>query len=92
MFLIQGKVHKIFTAPGGKDRKSGADYAESHKLQLICEVPLRNGEVKDELFTMTIPGGSSAALKLQEAIGTDVTLPVGLSVSGSKITPFLVEL
>lgn len=91
MFLIQGQVHKIYTAPGGKDRKTGAEYPETHKLQMICEVPLRNGEVKDELYTMTIPGGSKQASKLQEAIGTDVTLPVGLSISGSKITPFLVE-
>jgi len=91
MFLIQGQIHKIFTAPGGKDRKTGQEYPESHKLQMICAVPLRNGEIKDELYTMSIPGGPTAARKLQEALGTEVTLPVGLSISGSKITPFLVE-
>lgn len=90
-FLIVGDVHKVFVSPGGKDRKTGQEYPESHRVQLLCPVVMKNGEVRDELYTLTLPGGAKQARELQEAVGTTVTLPVGLFASGGKITPFLTE-
>jgi hypothetical protein len=87
-FLIQGQVHKVFTAPGGTG-KDGKPYSESHRLQLLCPVILKNGEIRDELYTMTMPGGLKQAEAMRLALGSDVTLPVGLIASGGKITPFL---
>lgn len=91
-FMIQGQVHNVFEAPGGKDKKTGTEYPSTWKLQLISPVQLRNGSVKDELFTMTIPGGPKAATDLKEAKGQEVTLPCGIFASGGKIQTFLLDL
>ena len=45
MLQITGKVINVFTQDGGKN-KDGTEYEERHKVQLMGEVALPNGDVK----------------------------------------------
>lgn len=53
MLQITGKVINVFTQDGGKN-KDGTDYAERHKVQLMGEVALPNGDIKMDLMDLTI--------------------------------------
>lgn len=53
MLQITGKVINVFTQDGGTD-KDGKEFAERHKVQLMGEVSLPNGDVKMDLMSLTI--------------------------------------
>ena len=53
MLQITGKVINVFTQDGGKN-KDGTEYAERHKVQLMGEMALQNGDVKMDLMDLTI--------------------------------------
>lgn len=53
MLQITGKVINVFTQDAGKS-KDGKEYAERHKVQLMGEVSLPNGDVKMDLMDLTI--------------------------------------
>ena len=53
MLQITGKVVNVFTQDGGKN-KDGTEYAERHKVQLMGEMALPNGDVKMDLMDLTI--------------------------------------
>ena len=48
-----GKVINVFTTEAGKG-KDGTEYAERHKVQLMGQVALPNGDVKMDLMDLTI--------------------------------------
>ena len=49
MLQITGKVINVFTTEAGKG-KDGTEYAERHKVQLMGQVALPNGDVKMDLM------------------------------------------
>lgn len=53
MLQITGQVINVFTQDGGKN-KDGTEYEERHKVQLMGEVALPNGDVKMDLMDLTI--------------------------------------
>jgi hypothetical protein len=53
MLQITGKVINVFTQDGGKD-KDGKDFDERHKVQLMGQVALPNGDVKMDLMSLTV--------------------------------------
>jgi hypothetical protein len=73
MLTLCGQVFLTFTSPIGKDKKTGEEYGGGSKVQLLCELPLRNGEVRGELVTLTTDDpGAYEALK-----GSQVRVPCG---------------
>ena len=53
MLQITGKVINLFTVEGGKD-KEGKEFAEKHKVQLMGNVALPNGDSKYDLMDLTV--------------------------------------
>lgn len=73
MLTLCGSVARVFKAPDGKN-KSGETYEGGYRVQLLAEVPLRNGEARLDLVTLStdIPDRFTA---LQ---GEWVRVPVGV--------------
>ena len=53
MLQLSGKVINVFTQEGGQG-KDGTDYAERHKVQLMGERVLANGDKQMDLMDLTI--------------------------------------
>ena len=53
MLQITGQVINVFTQEGGQS-KDGTEYAERHKVQLMGERALPNGDIQMDLMDLTI--------------------------------------
>jgi Tol biopolymer transport system component len=53
MLKLNGKVVNVFTKEGGTN-KDGEDYEERHKVQLMGERALPNGDVQMDLMDLTV--------------------------------------
>lgn len=53
MLQISGRVINVFTKEGGKN-KDGTDYDQRHKVQLMGERALPNGDKQMDLMDLTI--------------------------------------
>ncbi|MDZ5288700.1 hypothetical protein [Helicobacter pylori] len=53
MLQMTGMVVNLFTKEGGKD-KEGKQYEPTHKVQLLGEVDLPNGDVQNELVDLKV--------------------------------------
>lgn len=88
MFSITGQIINIFEAPEGKN-KEGQAYGGETKVQLLGEFHLKNGEAKKDLMTLSVPVKWEHALKQSQ--GKEITLPVGVFVTGGAIRTFIPE-
>jgi hypothetical protein len=88
MFSITGQVITVFKAPEGKT-KTGENYGGDYRVQVLGELALKNGEVKRELVTLSMP--SRWGRELFTAVGSTVTLPVGIMASGNVVRAFIPE-
>lgn len=71
MLQITGKVINVFTTEAGKD-KEGKEYAERHKVQLMGQLALPNGDVKMDLMDLTIDDLSDWNDKQGKTISIDI--------------------
>ena len=46
MIKLEGIVLNVFTQQGGKDKKTGDQFADRDKLQILGAMDLPNGDVK----------------------------------------------
>ena len=72
MLQISGKVINVFTKEGGKN-KDGTDYEERHKVQLMGERALPNGDKQMDLMDLTIEDLSD----WNDLQGKDVSIDIG---------------
>ena len=72
MLQITGKVINLFTVEGGKD-KEGKEFAEKHKVQLMGNVALPNGDSKYDLMDLSVDD-LSVWTGLQ---GKDIAIDIG---------------
>lgn len=72
MLQISGKVINVFTKEGGKN-KDGSDYDERHKVQLMGERALPNGDVQMDLMDLTINDLSD----WNDMQGKDISIDIG---------------
>jgi len=86
MFSITGQVLKVFKAPEGKT-KAGENYGGDYRLQLLGTQRLKNGEVKNELVTLSMP--SKWGVDLFKCIGSSITIPVAVMASGNVVKAYI---
>lgn len=72
MLQISGKVINVFTKEGGKN-KDGSDYEERHKVQLMGERALPNGDMQMDLMDLTI----SDLRDWNDFQGKDISIDIG---------------
>lgn len=53
MFQLCGVIVHIFDAPGRIDKESGQADDDKPKVQIMGEIPQRNGQVKYDLLSLT---------------------------------------
>lgn len=82
MFSIKGQIMNVFTV-AGTEKFPG----EKCKVQLLGDQFLKDGQVKKDLVTLTVPADLFPSL--QGAVGETVSLPVGLFVDNGRIQPFI---
>ena len=80
MYQVTAQIINSFHSPATEK------YEESFKVQLLGDNPLKNGQNKKEMLTLSVPKKVYTDLADQE--GTHVTLPIGFFVSNNRLTPF----
>lgn len=71
MLQITGKVVNVFTQEGGTS-KDGTEYAERHKVQLMGEMALPNGDIKMDLMDLTIDDLTDWTDKQNKTVSIDI--------------------
>lgn len=80
MLTLVGQVVNVFETPKGTD-KEGREYGGAHKVQLMSETYLKNGERRAELVDLTVDDPRA----FREFLGKRVTMPVGVMAKGSSL-------
>ena len=86
MFLLTGQVMHLFDAPGRIDKTSGEVDADKPKVQIMGEIPQRNGQIKYDIISLTCHSPEDfAGLK-----GKRVSVPLGMfAPSAGNIVYFI---
>lgn len=80
MLTLNGTVTNIYQAPAGVNKQTGEKFGGQHRIQLMCENILQNGEKRIELIDLNVDNVDF----YRSAIGKAVRVPVGVYVSGNK--------
>lgn len=86
MLTLVGQVVNVFETPKGTT-KEGKEYGGGHKVQLMSETYLKNGEKRAELVDLTVDDPRP----FRELLGKRVTMPVGVMSRGSSTIFFHVR-
>ncbi|MGP5212072.1 hypothetical protein ACTXJ5_14935 [Psychrobacter alimentarius] len=73
MLQITGKVVNTFTQEGGTD-KEGKQYEARHKVQLLGEFDLPNGDIKHDLVDLKVDDLAN----WEQHTGKDITVDIGV--------------
>lgn len=80
MIKLQGKLINVFKTQGGTNAK-GQEYEAKDKVQILGELELPNGQIKNELIDLTVDNISSyEALK-----GREIVIDIGCFSSGKNV-------
>lgn len=86
MFMLTGEVKNLYDAPGRIDKTSGEVDADKPKVQIMGEIPLRNGQIRYDIISLTCHSPEDfAGLK-----GKRVSVPLGMfAPSAGNIVYFI---
>ncbi len=85
MYTIQATLINVFTTSGGKDA-DGNPFPPSCKLQLMGDMPMKDGQVKKQLIDLTVP--ADWYNRLTGKIDQLVKLPISFFAQDNRIVPF----
>lgn len=80
MYKVTAQVMNAFSVPASEK------YEESFKIQLIGDTHMKDGQVKKEMLTLSVP--NTVYNKLKDSVGKTVTLPVSFFVRNNQMNPF----
>ena len=81
MIKLEGIVLNVFTQQGGKDKKTGDQFADRDKVQILGAMDLPNGDVKNELFTLSVENYQD----FSDFLNQKISIPVGAMASGRNV-------
>ena len=74
MFNVTGEVLHVFTDPNRTDPETGEVTKGKHRVQILGEVPLANGEARRDMITLSVEQrGEYESLK-----GLTISVPLGM--------------
>lgn len=73
MFTVTGKVVKTFFQEGQLDKETGELEEGKNKVQIMGEVPVKGGESKFDLLTLSVPD----EIDFEPLIEKEVSVPLG---------------
>ena len=80
MITLTGTVLNVFTNRVVKT-KTGDQFADRDKVQILGAMNLQNGEVKNELFTLTVENYRD----FKEYLNKSISIPVGAMANGRNV-------
>lgn len=87
MLQMNGKVMHVFQAPDYTDKETGETKLGSHKVQLMVNQLLKNGQYKIDVTTLS----TDSPEYFEARQGKDVSLPVGVFVSGRDVQFYVLK-
>jgi len=81
MLTLNGQVINVFEQPAYTDKKTGEVSPAKHRVQIMAENHLQNGQPRMELVNLTVDDPSP----YQKAIGRSVRVPVGAFAAAGSI-------
>jgi hypothetical protein len=72
MFTLVGQLVNVYQNPTGVNKDTGEEYGGQDKIQILGNIPLKNGEIRKDLITLTTDQGEQAS----KLVGRSVTAPV----------------
>jgi hypothetical protein len=81
MINLQGTVINVFKQQGGTDKKTGQAFEDRDKVQILGALDLPNGEVKNELITLSV----NNARDFYELLNKKISIAVGAMASGRSV-------
>lgn len=81
MLLLNGQVLNVFDSPASTDRKTGEARPAKHRVQVMCENTLQNGQKRMDLVNLSVEDIDP----YRKALGKPVRVPVGAFVSGAAV-------
>lgn len=80
MLTLNGQVANIYESVKGVNKTTGEVFGGQHRIQIMCENTLQNGEKRIELVDLTIDD----VTPYRDAIGKPVSVPVGVYINSGK--------
>ncbi len=80
MLNLTGTIINVFTQQGGTNKK-GETFEDRDKIQILGALDLPNGEVKNELITLTV--GDYRDFK--DLLNQKISIAVGAMASGRNV-------
>jgi hypothetical protein len=81
MLNLTGQVINVFTQQGGTDKKTGQAFEDRDKVQILGALDLPNGEVKNELITLSV----NNARDFHDLLNKKISIAVGAMPSGRTV-------
>lgn len=85
MFSLTGQIVNVFVSPVGVNKDTGEQYGGQDKVQVLGDIPMKNGEYRKDLLTLTTEQGD----KLKNALGRSITAPVAFYVRNSAVQYYI---
>jgi hypothetical protein len=73
MFTVTGQVMKTFYQQGKTDKETGEIDEGSHKVQLLGEMPVKGGQTRLDLITLSIENAKTYT----DLQGKKIRIPLG---------------
>lgn len=81
MLTLNGQVMNVFDQPAYTDKKTGEVTPAKHRVQIMAENMLQNGQNRMELVNLTVDDPNP----YQKLMGRSVRVPVGAFANGNSI-------
>lgn len=86
MLTLNGEIINVFETPAGT-AKDGHSYGGQHRIQIMAENELQNGQKRVELVNLTVDSISA----FKSLIGQMVRIPVGVYVSDKSASFYMLK-
>lgn len=80
MIKLQGKLINVFKTQAGTNAK-GQEYEAKDKVQILGELELPNGQIKNELIDLTVDNISA----FEPFKGREISIDIGCFSSGKNV-------
>ena len=87
MIKLEGTVLNVFTQQGGKDKRQAISFADRDKIQILGAMDLPNGDVKNELFTLSVENYRD----FKDYLNKKISIAVGAMASGRNVIFMLLK-
>ena len=81
MIKLQGTLLNVFTQQGGQNKKTGDAFEDRDKVQILGAMDLPNGDVKNELFTLSVENYRD----FKDYLNQKICIAVGAMASGRNV-------